>query len=135
MIAPVSFRSTAAASQSSFADRIRQPQTFSVKADPNASSPISGKKGGVGKFIKGVLVTAAVVATALGLSSKFGLTQKLVNMTKEGSILRKGAGLLDKVGNTVKEYAGKAIGLGKSLWAKISGSANNLAEEAAEVVA
>lgn len=129
MIAPVSFGSVAASSNTSFADKIRQPQTYVVKEEqPNAASPINGskEKGKAGKVVGGLAVTAAIVATALGVLSKKGGFSAMLAKVKDGSILKKILPALDTAGNFI---ADKAV-LVKDKVVELAGKLGGLAHKA-----
>lgn len=81
MIAPVSFRSVAASSNTNFQDKIKQPQTYIVKEEqPSASAPLNSnkEKGKGGKFV-GVLAFLAATATAVGVLASKGKFAALAN--------------------------------------------------------
>lgn len=107
MISPVSFGSVAASSNASFSDRIRQPQTYIMKEEPNAASSIKSSKGKgkAGKIVGGFAAAAAVVATVLGVLSHKGTFGNMMNGVKEGGIAAKILPVLDQAGSFIADNA------------------------------
>ena len=135
MIAPVSFGSVAASSNTSFADKIRQPQTYVVKEEqPNAASPINGskEKGKAGKVVGGLAVTAAIVATALGVLSKKGGFATLLTKFKDNAVLQKILPKLDTAGNVIAEKAAWAKNKVVDLVSKLPEALGKLKDKAPE---
>lgn len=126
MISAVSFGDTTQAS--TFAERIKQPQTYTVKKEePSAAASIRGreqKESAGKKFFKFVLFAAAI-AGALALAAKSGKFKVPEGAT---GTMDKVKGFIDKAGNKVIETARKIMPAAKE-------TAENTAEKATEVIA
>ena len=121
MISAVSFGDTTQAS--TFAERIKQPQTYTVKQEePSAAASIRGrnKKQSAGKKFFKLLAFAAAVAGALALAAKSGKFQVPEGATGTMDKLK---GFIDKAGNKVIETAKKIMPAAKEAAAETADKA------------
>ena len=98
MVSKISFGTT-----SDFSEKIKQPQTYTVKEEPTAAKPISGKekKHSAGKtFFKFLGLTAAIVGI-LALIGKTGVCAVPEGATGTLAQIKGG---LDNAGKTVLKY-------------------------------